>query len=69
MSEVANQPASRAEMEEMIVELEQYRERLVNDLLQMAKKIKLSKKAVDKNITEHPEIARIDKILAQLRSQ
>ena len=69
MSEVANQPASKAEIEEMIVELEQYRERLVEDLLQMAKKIKLSKKAVDKNITEHPEIVRIDEVLAQLRSQ
>ena len=69
MSEMAKEPASKAEIEEMILELEQYRERIINDILQMGKKIKLSKKAVDKNITEHPEIADIDKILEQLRSQ
>jgi predicted peroxiredoxin len=69
MSEVSKEPASKAEIEEMILELEQYRERIINDILQMGKKIKLSKKAVAKNITEHPEIADIDKILEQLRSQ
>jgi hypothetical protein len=69
MSEVSKEPASKAEIEEMILELEQYRERIINDILQMGKKIKLSKKAVAKNITEHPEIAGIDKILEQLRSQ
>jgi uncharacterized protein YegJ (DUF2314 family) len=69
MSEVANQEASKAEIEEIIVELKQYRERLVNDILQMAKKIKLSQKAVDKNISEHPEIAKIDAILEHLYSQ
>ncbi|BAQ61071.1 hypothetical protein GM3708_1477 [Geminocystis sp. NIES-3708] len=69
MSEVVNKEASKAEIEEIILEMEQYRERLVNDILQMGKKIKLSQKAVDKNITEHPEIAKIDAILEHLRSQ
>ncbi|MBL1210057.1 acetyltransferase [Geminocystis sp. GBBB08] len=69
MSEIVNNPASTAEISEIIIELEQYRERLVNDILQLGKKIKLSQKAVDKNITQHPEIAKIDLILEQLRSQ
>ncbi|BAQ64637.1 acetyltransferase [Geminocystis sp. NIES-3709] len=69
MSEVANLSPSKEEIGEVITELEQYRERLVNDILQLGKKIKLSQKAVDKNITEHPEIAHIDKMLEQLRSQ
>ena len=69
MSETINNTASKEQIEETIIELEQYRDRLVNDIVQMGKKIKLSKKKVDKNILEHPEIARIDEILAQLRSQ
>ena len=69
MTEVANKPASKAEIEAVTVELEQYRQRLVDDIVNMGKKIKLSKKAVDKNITEHPEIANIDKMLETLRAQ
>jgi hypothetical protein len=69
MLEVVNEPPSKAEIEEMILELEQYRQRIINDILQMGKKIKLSKKVVDKNITAHPEIDRIDAIIEQLRSQ
>ena len=69
MTEVANKPVSKAEIEAVTAELEQYRQRLVDDIVNMGKKIKLSKKAVDKNITEHPEIAQIDQILEQLRAQ
>ncbi len=69
MLEVANQPASKEEIAATIIELEQYRDRLVNDIVQMGKKIKLSKKAVDKNITEHPELSQINQLLEQLRSQ
>lgn len=69
MSEIANQEASKTDINEIIIELEEYRERLVNDILQMGKKIKLSQKTVDKNIIEHPEIAKIDAILEHLRSQ
>ena len=69
MTEVANQPASKAEIEAVTLELEQYRQRLVDDIINMGKKIKLSKKAVDRNISEHPEINQIDLVLEQLRSQ
>ena len=69
MTEVANKTVSKAEIEAVTAELEQYRQRLVDDIVNMGKKIKLSKKAVDKNITEHPEIAQIDQILEQLRAQ
>ncbi len=69
MNEVVNQPASQAEIEAVIVELEQYRQRLVNDIINMGKKIKLSQKKVEQNINEHPEINKIDQILQQLRAQ
>ena len=69
MTEVANKPASKEEIKAVTAELEQYRQRLVDDIINMGKKIKLSKKAVDRNITEHPEINQIDLVLEQLRSQ
>lgn len=69
MNEVVNQPASQAEIEAVIVELEQYRQRLVNDIINMGKKIKLSQKKVEQNINEHPEINKIDQILQQLRAK
>ena len=69
MTEVADQPASKAELEAVKVELEQYRQRLVDDIVNMGKKIKLSKKAVDKNIAEHSEIANIDIMLERLNNQ
>lgn len=69
MTEVVNQLASKAEIEAVKLELEQYRQRLVDDIVNMGKKIKLSKKAVDRNINEHPEINKIDLILEQLSSQ
>ncbi|HIK37503.1 MAG TPA: acetyltransferase [Geminocystis sp. M7585_C2015_104] len=69
MNEVVNQPVSQAEIEAVIVELEQYRQRLINDIINMGKKIKLSHKKVEQNINEHPEINKIDQILKQLRAQ
>ncbi len=69
MTEVANQPASQEEIQAVTAELEQYRQRLVDDIVNMGKKIKLSKKAVERHISEHAEISKIDKVLEQLRSQ
>ncbi len=69
MSETSQQTASKAEINQIITELEQYRERIVNEVLEMGKKIKLSKKAVNSHLEGNPEIARIDAALAQLKSQ
>ena len=69
MSEQVATPASTEEVQELIIELEQYRERLVNELSQTAQKIKLSKKKAEKNLAQHPEIAQIDAALVQLRQR
>jgi len=70
MSETqANPPVSLEEIESIIVELEQYRERLVNDALQMAKKAKLSKKVAMAHLQGNPEIIKIDAALEKLRPQ
>ncbi len=69
MTEVVNDLASQEEIKAVTAELEQYRERLVNDILNMGKKVKMSRKNVDKHISQHPEINKIDSVLEQLRSQ
>lgn len=69
MSESQTPPASAEEIENVIAELEQYRARLVNDVLQMAQKAKLSKKVALQHLEKHPEIAHIDAALERLKSQ
>lgn len=69
MSEQMATSASQAELKEAISELEQYRDRIVHDILEMAQKLKLPRKKAEKDLENHPEIARIDAILEQLRSQ
>ena len=66
-SEVESSPVGIAELAEAITELEQYRERLVNDTLDTAKRAKMMKAAVMANL--EPELANIDAMLADLRSQ
>lgn len=55
------------ELAEVIAELEQYRERLINDTMNAAKRAKLMKSAVMANL--EPELANIDATLQQLREQ
>ena len=59
--------APQATVAELIAELEQYRQRLVDDTMSMAQKLKLPKKSALAKIDAHPEIARIDTMLAELR--
>ena len=66
MSETTNKPASK---EEIIIGLEKLRQRYINDILTAGKKLKLSKKSVEKKIEEHPEILKIDKYLEELHSK
>jgi hypothetical protein len=60
-------PPTDADLVEMIAELEQYRERLVNETLETAKRAKLMKSAVMAQM--EPELATIDTALEQLRQQ
>lgn len=55
------------ELTEVIEELEQYRERLVNDTLATAQRAKLMKKTVMAQM--EPELAKIDATLQALRAQ
>ena len=52
-----------------IAELEQYRHRLVNDTLAIAKKVKASKKSTLDRLEQNPEIVKIDKMLADFRAR
>jgi capsule polysaccharide export protein KpsE/RkpR len=55
------------ELAEAIAELEQYRERLLNDTVETAKKAKLTKSSVMAQL--EPQLAQIDAMLENLRQQ
>lgn len=60
-------PVSTAELTEAIAELEQYRERLLNETLTAAQRAKLPKSQTMAQL--EPELAKIDAVLEALRSQ
>ena len=64
---MADTPVTAADLAELIVEFEQYRERLVSDTTEAAKKAKLSKKATMAKL--EPQLADIDAKLERLREQ
>lgn len=64
---MTNNPVTVAEITELIVEFEKYRERLVNETMEAAKKAKLSKKATMAKL--EPQLADIDAKLERLRQQ
>jgi len=68
MSESNSTQATPQEIEEVIRELEQYRERLVNDVLGVSRKVKLSQKKALEKLANHPEIIKIDHALQELRA-
>lgn len=69
-AETPNVPeAGNATAAELIAELEQYRQRIIDDTMSMAQKLKLPKKSALAKLDNHPEIARIDTMLAELRGQ
>ncbi|MBD2336119.1 hypothetical protein H6G64_03810 [Calothrix sp. FACHB-156] len=63
----ANAPASAEELNLAIAELEQYRERLVNDTLSMAQKAKVMKAQALASL--EPQLAQLDATLESLRQQ
>ena len=66
-SEPNNKPASPQEIAEVIQEFEKYRERLINDMTDVAKKAKLPKSKL--KATLEPELKQIDEKLESLRAQ
>ena len=59
--------ASTQDIADVIAELEQYRDRLIQDSTETAKKAKLTKSALEAQLA--PELATIETALTQLRLQ
>jgi hypothetical protein len=57
------------EISAVIGELEQYRQRIIDDTLAMAQKAKVMKATTLEHLKNHPEIAQIDAMLQDLRSR
>jgi regulator of replication initiation timing len=64
---MADTPVTSQEIAELIVEFEKYRDRLVDETTEAAKKAKLSKKATMAKL--EPQLADIDAKLERLRQQ
>lgn len=60
---------SPEEIEQAITELERYRERIVNDLFQSARRVDISHKTAMAKIGKDPEIMRIDAEIEKLQAQ
>jgi len=59
--------ASTEDITEVIAELEQYRDRLIQESTETAKKAKLTKSALENQLA--PELEKIEAALTQLRLQ
>lgn len=64
---MTEQPVTAADLAELIGEFEKYRDRLVRETTEAAKKAKLSKKATMAKL--EPQLADIDAKLQRLREQ
>ncbi len=67
MDEAPTQQDTAQELAEVITELEQYRERLVNDTLTMAQRAKVMRTKALANL--EPDLAQIDVTLEDLRNR
>ncbi len=61
--------ASSDEVEAVIAELETYRQRLVDETMDVARKLKLPKKAAQAQVDRHPEIAKVSQMIQGLRDR
>ena len=67
MNDSANSTVTAEDLAEVIAEFEKYRDRLVNDTVETAKKAKISKKVVMEQL--QPQLDQIDTKLEALRAQ
>ncbi len=58
-----------SELKESIEELNSYRERLINEIEMISKKLRMPPKRIDDSIKNNPEIQRINMIIEKLNSQ
>ena len=61
--------ASKKELQESFEEISTYRERLINEFLQMAKKLRMSPEKIDSTIKNHSEINQLKMILSKIEKQ
>ncbi|MGD1851409.1 MAG: hypothetical protein ACFCBU_12690 [Cyanophyceae cyanobacterium] len=61
--------ATSQEVDAVIAELETYRQRLVDETMDIARKIKLPKKAAQAQVDNHPEIAKVAQLIQGLRDR
>ncbi|MEO1672546.1 MAG: hypothetical protein AAFR77_17520 [Cyanobacteria bacterium J06631_2] len=64
---MADNPVTAADLAELIIDFEKYRDRLIKETTEAAKKAKLSKKATMAKL--EPQLADIDAKLQRLREQ
>jgi hypothetical protein len=64
---MAENPVTAADLTELIIEFEKYRDRLITETTEAAKKAKLSKKATMAKL--EPQLADIDAKLQRLKEQ
>ncbi|MEB3280128.1 MAG: hypothetical protein VKK42_14535 [Lyngbya sp.] len=62
-----NETISAEDLAELLQEYQQYRERLVNETLETAKRAKISQTATMARL--EPELAKIDSVLEELRQR
>lgn len=67
MTEAVNYTVTAEDLAEVISEFEKYRDRLVNETVETAKKAKIAKKVVMEQL--QPQLEQIDSKLEALRAQ
>ena len=67
MDETVNHTVTAEDLAEVIAEFEKYRDRLVNETVETAKKAKIAKKVVMEQL--QPQLDQIDSKLEALRNQ
>lgn len=66
---MAEPSPSREELQEAIEQLEAFRDRIVSDVTGMGQKLKMQQQQVAFTLSQHPELQRIESVLAQLQLQ
>lgn len=70
MANAIDEPSpSREELEDAIEQLMAFRDRIVSDVTGMGQKLKMPQKQVAFTLSRHPELQKIESVLAQLQLQ
>lgn len=66
---IAMADPSPDELKATVEELSAYRDRLKEDVIAMGQKLKLPQKRIELTLSDHPELQRLEAVLAQLDEQ